>query len=80
MLKELLRIWQDFRPRITYKAKEDKLILACMSKVDEVNKRHTWAAIRPVIFSLEELKKNTWDIERIEYVQKWLEDNFKIPQ
>lgn len=37
----------------------------------------TWSAINPVIHSLEELKKNTWDVGRIEYMQKWLRDNFE---
>lgn len=76
--KEFKRVWIDFHPRITYKAKEDKFILGCMYKLDKVNAKHTWAAINPVIYSLNELKKNTWDKSRVEQIQKWLIDNFKV--
>lgn len=77
MWSEIKRLWSDFRPIITYKAKEDKFILGCMRKLDEVNKRHAWSVIQSVIFSLEKLKKNTWDVDRIECIQQWLKENFE---
>lgn len=78
MWKEIKRLWTDFKPRITYKYREDKFILGCMRKLEEVNQKHTWAAINPVIYSLEELKKNTWDVDRIQHIQDWLRDNFEV--
>ena len=37
----------------------------------------TWSAINPVIHSLKELRKNTWDKQRVDTIIEWLEDNFK---
>ena len=37
------------------------------------------AAVRPVIFSLKELRNNTWDKERVDQAIKWLSDNFGVP-
>lgn len=36
-------------------------------------------AVRPVIHSLKELRKNTWDVERVDQAIKWLSDNFEVP-
>ena len=38
----------------------------------------TWSAINPVIHSLKELRKNTWDIERVDQAIEWLKDNFEV--
>lgn len=38
----------------------------------------TWAAINPVVHSLEELRNNTWDKERVDHAIKWLRDNFEV--
>ena len=50
----------------------------CQADCKELEDRFNWMAIRPVIFSLEELKKNTWDIDRVDHIQKWLRDNFEV--
>ena len=38
----------------------------------------TWSAINPVIHSLKELRKNTWDVERVDQAINWLKDNFEV--
>lgn len=35
-------------------------------------------AVRPVIHSLKELRKNTWDVQRVDQAIKWLTDNFEV--
>lgn len=72
MWRELKRLWNDFHPRITYKAKEDKFILGYLQELDNTYEKRLKVCLDPVIFSLEELKKNTWDKDRVEQMQKWL--------
>ena len=62
---------------ITTKKKQDDFVISCMKRLDKVNKMSTWAAINPVIHSLKELRKNTWDTDRVDHAIQWLEDNFK---
>ena len=50
----------------------------CQADCKKLDDHFNWMAIRPVIFSLEELKKNTWDIDRVANIQKWLKDNFEV--
>ena len=38
----------------------------------------TWSAINPVIHSLEELRADTWNQDKITYIQEWLKDNFEV--
>ena len=40
--------------------------------------QNTWSAINPVIYDLERLRANTWDQDKITYIQKWLKDNFEV--
>lgn len=40
--------------------------------------KSAWAAINPVIHSLRELRKNTWDKERLDHAIEWLEKNFEV--
>lgn len=47
------------------------------NEMSELDKTLTWAAINPVILSLKELRKNTWDKERVDIAINWLEENFK---
>jgi hypothetical protein len=63
---------------ITTKKKQDDLIISCMQRLDRVDKMSVWAAVRPVIHSLKELRKNTWDVERVDQAIKWLTDNFEV--
>jgi hypothetical protein len=60
---------------ITTKKKQDDLIISCMQRLDRMS---VWAAVRPVIHSLKELRKNTWDVKRVDQAIKWLTDNFEV--
>lgn len=46
--------------------------------IGKINDKSNWAAINPVIHSLEELRNNTWDKERVDHAIKWLRDNFEV--
>lgn len=63
---------------ITTKKKQDDFIISCMKRLDRVDRMSVWAAVRPVIHSLKELRKNTWDVERVDQAIKWLSDNFEV--
>lgn len=63
---------------ITTKKKQDDLIIGCMQRLDRVDRMSVWAAINPVIHSLKELRKNTWDVGRVDQAIKWLTDNFEV--
>ena len=63
---------------ITTQKKQDDLIIGCMQRLDRVDRMSVWAAINPVIHSLKELRKNTWDVERVDQAIKWLTDNFEV--
>lgn len=63
---------------ITTKKKQDDFIISCMQRLDRVDRMSVWAAVRPVIHSLKELRKNTWDVERVDQAIKWLTDNFEV--
>ena len=49
-----------------------------MSEIDKMFSKTTWSAINPVIHSLKELRKNTWDVERVDQAIEWLKDNFEV--
>ena len=49
-----------------------------MSEMDKMFSKTTWLAINPVIHSLKELRKNTWDVERVDQAINWLKDNFEV--
>lgn len=36
------------------------------------------SAIIPLIYSLQELRNNTWDVERVDQAINWLKDNFEV--
>lgn len=38
----------------------------------------TWSEINPVIHSLEELRADTWNQDKITKIQEWLKNNFCI--
>lgn len=78
MIKKLKYWWVNHLPFITTKKKQDDFIIHCMMKTEEIEAKATWAAINPVIFSLKELRHNTWDVERVDNAIKWLEDSFRI--
>ena len=47
-------------------------------ELDRIDRMSVWAAINPVIYSLKELRKNTWDIDRVDGAIEWLTNNFKV--
>ena len=49
-----------------------------MSEIDKLFSKSTWSAINPVIHSLEELRADTWNQDKITYIQEWLKDNFEV--
>ena len=49
-----------------------------MSEIDKALSMINWSAINPIIHSLEELRANTWDQDKITYIQEWLKDNFEV--
>ena len=51
-----------------------------MSKMDKIINKTNWSAINPVIHSLKELRKNTWDVERVDRAINCLKDNFEEEQ
>lgn len=53
---------------ITTKKKQQRL--------DRVDRMSVWAAINPVIYSLQELRNNTWDKDRVDDAIKWLINKF----
>lgn len=63
---------------ITTKKKQDDFIINCMQRLDRVDRMSVWAAINPVIYSLQELRNNTWDKDRVDDAIKWLTNNFKV--
>ena len=76
---EKLKYWVKWhRPFLMTKSKLFSLLTSAGVERDKINDRFAWMAIRPVIFDLEELKKNTWDKDRVEWIQKWLKDNFEF--
>lgn len=77
-IKKLKNWWINHLPFITTKNRQDDFIIYCMEIMEKIEAKSTWAAINPVIFSLRELRKNTWDVERVDNAIKWLEDNFKV--
>lgn len=48
-----------------------------MDDCHRVERKCAWAAINPVISSLKELRKNTWDKDRVDQMIRWLTDNFE---
>lgn len=65
-------------PIITTRQRQSDYVIACMNRLEKVNQRHVWAAINPVIHDLERLRANTWDQDKITYIQNWLKDNFEV--
>ena len=63
---------------ITTKKKQDDFIISCMQRLDRVDRMSVWAAINPVIYSLKELRNNTWDKDRVDGAIEWLTNNFKV--
>lgn len=67
---------------ITTKKKQEEYMddhdIELARELDRVDRMSVWAAVRPVIHSLKELRKNTWDVERVDQAIKWITDNFEV--
>lgn len=49
-----------------------------LDDANDIDVQSVWSAINPVIHSLKELRKNTWDVERVDQAINWLKDNFEV--
>ena len=78
MIEKLKELWKWHRPIFMTRSKLFSLLTSAGIERDKINDKFTWAAIRPVIFGLEELEKNTQDKELVEWIQKYLKDNFEV--
>jgi hypothetical protein len=78
-----------YLPIITTRSKRDDFVFKYVKDAEyNLHRRYeqfirfkdksTWAAINPVIHSLLELRKNTWDKERVDHAIEWLEKNFEV--
>ena len=43
-----------------------------------IHEKNIWLTVIPVVNSLKELRKNTWDINRVDTAIKFLTDNFEV--
>ena len=50
----------------------------CFEGLIKMKDKSAWMAIKQVINSLEELRKNTWDKDRVNRIIKFLKDNFEV--
>ena len=78
MIEKLKELWKWYRPIFMTRNKLFSLLTSFGVERDKINDKFAWMSIRPVIFSLEELKKNTWDKDRVEWIQKWIKENFDV--
>lgn len=78
MIEKLKELWKWHRPILMTRSKVFSLLVSQEVELDKINNKIALAAIRPVIFSLEELKKNTWDKDRVEWIQQYLKDSFEV--
>lgn len=69
--------WSWYKPILTTSKKQLEMMIKYDAKMSEINARSNWSAINPVIHSLEELRNNTWDVERVDHAINWLKDNFE---
>ena len=67
---------------ITTKKKQELRDKKCFSEGWDRGKffinQNNWSAINPVIRSLEELRADTWNQDKITKIQEWLKDNFEV--
>lgn len=74
-----IKTWLEWNsPIFMTRRKLLSILISHESAERDVDHKITWAVIRPVIFDLEELKKNTWDKDRIEHIQQWIKENFEV--
>ena len=60
------------------RARELEAFKRGMSEIEKLLNDSTWATIIPLIHSLQKLRKNTQDVERVDQAINWLKDNFEV--
>lgn len=78
IIKKIKTWWKWNSPIFMTRRKLFSILVSSDAEQRRVDDRIMWAVIRPVISDLEELKKNTWDKERVERIQQWLKENFEV--
>ena len=63
---------------ITTKKKQDDFVISCMQRLERVDRMSVWSTIIPLIHSLQKLRNNTWDVDRVDQAINWLKDNFEV--
>ncbi len=69
--------WYLNRPRITTAAKIENELFNLAIQLDKVTTKETVERHKRILFSLKELRKNTWDIERVDRLIKQFEELLK---
>ena len=59
---------------ITTKKNYEENIAEVVNRSLEIDRRFKWSAIGEVMHSFEELKRNTWDVERVNWMKKRIID------
>lgn len=67
-IKKILRWLYWNSPIITTRAKQEE--------AKELSQRLYKIRVTPAIHSLQELRKNTWDVERVDRTINWLKNKF----
>lgn len=74
-----IKYWLQFKtPRFFNREQFLYAMADALEDYDKIKDKQAWRAIKPVISSLENLKRNTWDVERVNDIQQWLKDNFEV--
>ena len=63
---------------ITTRKKQDDFVISCMQRLERADRMSAWATIIPLIHSLQKLRNNTWDVDRVDQAINWLKDNFEV--
>lgn len=75
-IKKILRWIHWHAPIITTRWRMRSYADDMISEVMEIEKRADRIAVNPAIHSLQELRKNTWDVERVDRTINWLKNKF----
>ena len=59
---------------ITTQKNYEENIAEVVNRSLEIDRRFKWSAIGEVMHSFEELKRNTWDVERVNWMKKRIID------
>ena len=59
---------------IMTKKNYEESIAEAVNRSIEIDRRIKWSAIGEVMHSFEELKRNTWDVGRVRWMQKRITD------